>query len=86
MDEEGQEEDPSVGDLTMHFISLFWKVLFALVPPRYFCNIISVIRNTDTLTIKKFRFCIILSVYFKLFSKIANLGNKWHNCVTMVTK
>lgn len=35
VDEEGQEEDPSVGDLVMHFISLFWKVLFALVPPRF---------------------------------------------------
>lgn len=35
VDEEGEEEDPSIGDLIMHFISLFWKVLFSLVPPRF---------------------------------------------------
>ena len=34
VDEEGQEEKPTVFDLVMHFISLFWKVLFSLVPPR----------------------------------------------------
>jgi len=36
VDEDGEEEEPSVGDLIMHFISLFWKVLFSLVPPRFF--------------------------------------------------
>ncbi|KAL5259263.1 hypothetical protein ACHWQZ_G009648 [Mnemiopsis leidyi] len=36
VDEDGEEEEPSVGDLVMHFISLFWKVLFSLVPPRFF--------------------------------------------------
>jgi len=36
VDEEGQEEEPSLGDLVMHFISLFWKVVFSLVPPRFF--------------------------------------------------
>ena len=35
VDEEGEEEEPSIGDLIMHFISLFWKVLFSTVPPRY---------------------------------------------------
>lgn len=35
IDEEGEEEEPTIGDLIMHFISLFWKVLFALVPPRF---------------------------------------------------
>lgn len=35
VDEEGEEEEPTVGDLIMHFISLFWKVLFSLVPPRF---------------------------------------------------
>ena len=35
VDEDGEEEEPSVGDLIMHFISLFWKVLFSLVPPRF---------------------------------------------------
>jgi len=36
VDEDGEEEEPSIGDLIMHFISLFWKVLFSLVPPRFF--------------------------------------------------
>eukprot|EP00116_Pleurobrachia_bachei_P006030 sb/3466292/ len=35
VDEEGEEEEPSIGDLVMHFISLFWKVLFSTVPPRF---------------------------------------------------
>lgn len=35
VDEDGEEEEPSIGDLIMHFISLFWKVLFSLVPPRF---------------------------------------------------
>jgi len=35
VDEDGNEEETSIGDLVMHFISLFWKVLFSLVPPRF---------------------------------------------------
>ncbi len=31
--EEGEERLPSCGDYVMHFLSLFWKVLFAFVPP-----------------------------------------------------
>lgn len=38
VDEDGEEEDPGLFDLIMHFISLFWKVLFSLVPPRFFCS------------------------------------------------
>lgn len=34
VDEDGEEEEPSIGDLIMHFIALFWKVLFSIVPPR----------------------------------------------------
>lgn len=40
-DEEGEEEEegekeeqlPSCGDYVMHYLSLFWKLLFATVPP-----------------------------------------------------
>lgn len=35
VDEDGEEEEPSIGDLIMHFIALFWKVLFSIVPPRF---------------------------------------------------
>uniref|UniRef100_T1KPR5 Calx-beta domain-containing protein n=1 Tax=Tetranychus urticae TaxID=32264 RepID=T1KPR5_TETUR len=32
-DEDGEQRMPSCSDYVMHFITLFWKVLFALVPP-----------------------------------------------------
>lgn len=35
-DGEGDEDDekhPSCGDYIMHYITLFWKLLFAFVPP-----------------------------------------------------
>jgi len=33
-DEEGGEEKlPSCMDYVMHFLTIFWKVLFAFVPP-----------------------------------------------------
>lgn len=31
--EEGEDRLPSCMDYVMHFLSLFWKVLFAFVPP-----------------------------------------------------
>ena len=30
---EGEEKMPTCSDYIMHFLTLFWKVLFALVPP-----------------------------------------------------
>lgn len=32
-DGEGSEAIPSCGDYVMHYLSLFWKLLFATVPP-----------------------------------------------------
>ena len=34
-EEEGEKEQvvPSCGDYVMHYLSLFWKILFATVPP-----------------------------------------------------
>ncbi|XP_078000888.1 sodium/calcium exchanger 3-like [Glandiceps talaboti] len=32
-DEEGEEKLPSCMDYVMHFLSIFWKILFAFVPP-----------------------------------------------------
>ena len=35
-DEEGEESEeklPSCMDYVMHFLTLFWKILFAFVPP-----------------------------------------------------
>ncbi len=31
--EEGEERLPSCMDYVMHFLSIFWKVFFAFVPP-----------------------------------------------------
>ncbi|XP_019615312.1 PREDICTED: sodium/calcium exchanger 3-like isoform X8 [Branchiostoma belcheri] len=33
-DEDGKKIPPSVGQLIMHFVTFFWKVLFAFIPPR----------------------------------------------------
>ena len=34
-DEEGGDEEkmPTCGDYVLHFLTLFWKILFAFVPP-----------------------------------------------------
>ncbi|XP_006812379.1 sodium/calcium exchanger 3-like isoform X2 [Saccoglossus kowalevskii] len=32
-DEDGEEKLPSCSDYVMHFLSIFWKILFAFVPP-----------------------------------------------------
>lgn len=32
-DEEDEDAQPSYGDYVMHYITLFWKILFAFVPP-----------------------------------------------------
>lgn len=32
-DEDGEEPSPSCGDYIMHFLTLFWKILFAFIPP-----------------------------------------------------
>ena len=39
--EEGEEKMPSCGDYIMHFLTLPWKLLFALIPPtgEYLYNI-----------------------------------------------
>ena len=38
-DEEGREEHlPSCSDYFMHFLTVFWKVLFACVPPTEYWN------------------------------------------------
>merc|ERR1712193_138066 len=49
-DEEGEKEEkmPTCGDYIMHFLTLFWKVLFAFVPPSgiangYPCFVISIV-------------------------------------------
>ena len=31
--EEGEEKMPTCGDYIMHFLTLFWKVIFAVIPP-----------------------------------------------------
>lgn len=36
--EEGDIEDVSCCDAIFHFVSVFWKVLFSLVPPPHFCG------------------------------------------------
>ena len=42
--EEGEAEEkmPTCGDYIMHFLTLFWKILFAFIPPagEYFIRII----------------------------------------------
>jgi len=37
-DEDGNEEEPVASDYFFHFLSINWKVLFALVPPTEFCG------------------------------------------------
>ncbi|XP_074853271.1 sodium/calcium exchanger 3 isoform X8 [Carettochelys insculpta] len=37
-DESGEEHLPSCFDYVMHFLTVFWKVLFACVPPTEYCN------------------------------------------------
>lgn len=37
-DESGEERLPSCFDYVMHFLTVFWKVLFACVPPTEYCN------------------------------------------------
>merc|ERR1712043_101517 len=46
-DEEGEEKMPTCGDYIMHFLTLFWKVLFATIPPAgigagYPCFVLSI--------------------------------------------
>jgi len=36
--EEGEEKMPTCGDYIMHFLTLLWKVLFAIVPPAGIAN------------------------------------------------
>ncbi|XP_051942501.1 sodium/calcium exchanger 3 isoform X2 [Hippocampus zosterae] len=37
-DDAGEERLPSCFDYVMHFLTVFWKVLFACVPPTYYLN------------------------------------------------
>merc|ERR1712095_238056 len=36
--EEGEEKMPSCGDYIMHFLTLFWKIIFAFIPPAGIAN------------------------------------------------
>merc|ERR1712117_587643 len=36
--EEGEEKMPSCGDYIMHFLTLPWKLIFALIPPTAIAN------------------------------------------------
>lgn len=36
--EEGEEKVPSCGDYVMHFLTIFWKIVFAFVPPTDICG------------------------------------------------
>eukprot|EP00096_Caligus_rogercresseyi_P000467 TRINITY_DN1092_c0_g1_i4.p1 TRINITY_DN1092_c0_g1~~TRINITY_DN1092_c0_g1_i4.p1 ORF type:complete len:924 (-),score=286.45 TRINITY_DN1092_c0_g1_i4:1209-3980(-) len=45
--EEGEEKMPTCGDYIMHFLTLFWKVIFSIIPPAgiangYPCFVISI--------------------------------------------
>ncbi|XP_055905967.1 sodium/calcium exchanger 1 isoform X2 [Eupeodes corollae] len=45
--EEGDEPSPTCGDYIMHFLTVFWKVLFAFIPPTdiaggYLCFVVSI--------------------------------------------
>lgn len=31
--EEGEEKMPTCGDYIMHFLTLFWKIIFSIIPP-----------------------------------------------------
>ncbi|XP_059350666.1 sodium/calcium exchanger 3-like isoform X2 [Daphnia carinata] len=47
-DEDGETKMPSCGDYVLHFLTLFWKILFAFVPPTdrmngWLCFFISII-------------------------------------------
>lgn len=33
VDGECEEPSPSCGDYVMHFLTLFWKIIFAFIPP-----------------------------------------------------
>merc|ERR1712117_762691 len=46
-EEEGEEKMPTCGDYIMHFLTLIWKVIFAIIPPAgmgngYPCFVISI--------------------------------------------
>jgi len=36
--EEGEEKMPTCGDYIMHFLTLFWKIIFAFIPPSGLAN------------------------------------------------
>ncbi|XP_055851753.1 sodium/calcium exchanger 3 isoform X2 [Episyrphus balteatus] len=45
--EDGEEPSPTCGDYIMHFLTVFWKVLFAFIPPTdiaggYLCFVVSI--------------------------------------------
>lgn len=45
--EDGEEPKPSCGDYVMHFLTLFWKLIFAFIPPTdiwsgYLCFVVSI--------------------------------------------
>merc|ERR1712142_401163 len=36
--EEGEEKLPSCSDYVMHFVTVFWKIIFAVIPPTEVLN------------------------------------------------
>ena len=38
VDENGDDVNPGATDYIMHFLTIFWKVLFAFIPPTDYCN------------------------------------------------
>lgn len=45
-----EEPSPSCGDYVMHFLTLFWKILFAFIPPTGNLPYIVYNLNTELLT------------------------------------
>ena len=39
-DDEEEESTPSCMDYIMHFVTLFWKLLFAFIPPTGECRVV----------------------------------------------
>ena len=38
IDEDNNIEHPDTGEAVLHFFSIGWKVFFAMIPPRRYCN------------------------------------------------
>jgi hypothetical protein len=47
-EDDDEEKLPSCGDYIMHFITLFWKLLFAFVPPTGEVTLSDIFLNTES--------------------------------------